>query len=65
MAKVIHEFSIGKYKVLKLDEMPIVHDYKQYVIGGKHYPVVPMYDTANCIAVESTESFKGMQVDFA
>jgi hypothetical protein len=56
--------SIGKYKVLKLDEMTMPHDFTQYVIGGKPYPVVPMYDTANSIAVESSESFKGQTVEF-
>lgn len=64
MAKVVHEFSIGKYKILKLDEMKPSRPYKGYQIDGKPYSIVPIYDAGNCIAIESADSFKGKNVEF-
>ncbi len=64
MPKVVSEFSIGKYKVLKLDEDKPNKQHKAYQIGGKLFSIVPIYDAGNCIAVESTESFKGKTVEF-
>jgi len=64
MRKVIYEFSVSKYKLLKLDgELP-KKDYTYFVIDGKKYKPVPVYDAQNCIAVESTESFLGKEVSF-
>lgn len=64
MPKVVHEFSIGKYKILKLDEAKPNKKYKAYQIGGKVYDIVPMYDAENCIAIESSDSFVGETIEF-
>jgi len=62
--KVIYEFSVSKYKLLKLDgELPKTN-YTCFVIDGKKYKPVPVYDAPNCIAVDSAESFLGKVVDF-
>ena len=64
MAKIVHEFSIGKYKVLTLDGAKPNRDYRAYQIDGKTYKVVPVYDAENCIAIESSETFTGKTVEF-
>ena len=64
MRKVVSEFGIGKYRVLKLDgEIPKVK-HSGYTIDGRQYKAVPMYDTQNCVAIESTDSFVGKTVEF-
>ena len=64
MLKIVSDFGIGKIRVLKLDgEMPKTR-YSKYVIDGKEYDIVPMYDTINCIAVEAKESLSGKTVTF-
>jgi len=62
--KVISDFSIGKYRVLKIDGEIPKKSYSLFRIDGKEYESVPIYDTLNCIAIESSESFLGKQVDF-
>lgn len=57
MAKVIDEFSINQCKVLTLDKMDSPRDYRKYVIDGKSYDSVPVYDLPNCIAIVSDDSF--------
>lgn len=64
MAKIISEFSIKQYKVLQLDKLDAPKDYRKYVIDGKTYDVVPLYDLPDCIAIESADSFKGKTVEF-
>lgn len=63
MSKVIYEFHIKKYIVLKLDEMP-KKSYHKFLIDGNEYKPVPIYDTKNCIAIESDKSFIGKVVTF-
>lgn len=63
MSRVIDELHIKKYTVLKLDEMPL-KTYHFFLIDGNKYKPVPMYDTKNCIAIESNESFIGKVVEF-
>ena len=64
MRKVIYEFSVNKYKLLKLDgELPKTK-YTCFLIDGKKYKPVPVYDAPNCIAVETEESFLGKTVEF-
>lgn len=64
MRKVVSDFAVGKYRVLKLDgELPKTK-YNGYLIDGKKYNAVPMYDAQNCIAVESPDSFVGKTVEF-
>lgn len=64
MAKVVQEFSIGKYKVLKLDGVKPNRNYHTYLIDGKSYKIVPVYDAENCIAIESSDIFMGKTVEF-
>lgn len=64
MVKVISEFSVGKYKVLKLDGVKPDKKYTRYLIDGKEYAIVPIYDAVDCIAIESSDSFKGKTVEF-
>ncbi len=63
MSKVISEFHIKNYTALILDEMP-KKSYNTFLICGKKYKPVPVYDAHNCIAVESNESFIGETVEF-
>ena len=62
--KVISEFSLGQYKILALDRELPTKGYSQYVIEGKLFNIVPLYDLPNSIAVESTDSFIGKTVEF-
>lgn len=66
MLKIVDEFQIGKYMVLKLDgNIQDTKDYRKYRIDGKIYNPVPVYDMGNnVIAVESENSFFGKTVDF-
>ena len=64
MAKVIDEWHIKQYTVLTLDNMDTPHDYRKYVIGGKTFEPVMLYDMPNCIAIESGDSFVGQTVEF-
>lgn len=64
MVKVISDFGIGKYRVLKLDGQKPKARYTKYLIDGKAYDIVPVYDAENCIAVEADKSLKGKTVEF-
>lgn len=62
--KVISEFSLGQYKILALDgELP-TQRYSKYVIDGKPFNIVPLYDLPNSIAIESNDCFIGKTVEF-
>ena len=63
MCKVIDEFHIHKYAVMILDKMP-EHSYYYFIIDGKKYKPLPVYDAKNTIAVESDKSFIGKTVEF-
>lgn len=63
MSRVIDEFQIDKYRVLKLDEMPQkIH--RKYQIRGEEFEIVPVYDAPCCIAVQFEPSFIGETVEF-
>lgn len=64
VAKVVDEFSIKQYKVLTLDQMDMPKNYRKYVIDGKPYDIVPVYDLPGCIAIVSDDSFIGKNVEF-
>ena len=64
MAKVIGESSVGKYKILKIDQELPTKPYSKYVIDGKDYNIVPIYDAHNCIAIADTGSLIGKTVNF-
>ncbi len=63
MSRVVDEFRIGQYAVLKLDEMPKVN-YRKYRIGTEEFEPVPLYDLPQCIAVTSDKSYLGKIVEF-
>lgn len=63
MSKVVDNFQIGKYAVLKLDEMP-KSGYNKFRIEGNEFEPVPIYDMPQCIAIESNEEFLNKIVEF-
>lgn len=63
MSIIIDEFHINQYTVLKLDRMP-EKMFRKYRIGGIEFDPVPIYDTPQCIAIHSEESFVGEMVEF-
>ena len=64
MNTVVDEFKAVKYMVLALDEYVPPKAYNRFLIDGKVYVPVPVYDAKNCIAVESDESFLGKRVEY-
>jgi hypothetical protein len=64
MLSVVSELAIGQYKVLSLDGPLPNRAYNRYVISGKDFACVPLYDIPNSIAIESAESFVGKKVEF-
>lgn len=60
---VIKEFHLHKYAVLVIDKMPECK-YYYFIIDGKKYRPVPVYDLKNTIAVESNKNFIGKTVEF-
>lgn len=63
MSKVVDEFRIRQYAVLKLDKMPQVN-YRKYRIGTEEFEPVPIYDLPQCIAITSDKSYLGKTVEF-
>lgn len=63
MSKVVDEFRINQYTVLKLDKMPQV-SYRKYRIGAEEFDPVPIHDLPQCIAIASDKSYLGKTVDF-
>lgn len=61
---VVSDFSVGKYRVLKLDGAKPNKQYNAYRIDGIVFKIIPLYDAVNCIAVESSDSFVGKTVEF-
>lgn len=64
MRKVIYEFSAGEYTILKLDGPIPSKLHTAYIIDGKEYEIVPVYDMPNCIAVKANGNFIGKEVRF-
>lgn len=64
MAKIVSDLRIGKYRVLKLDEAKPREPYTKYLIDGKAYDIVPVYDAKDCVAVEADESLLGKTIEF-
>ncbi len=63
MSKVVDEFKLGRYAVLKLDGMPKTR-HRKYKIDGVEFEPIPIYDTYQCIAIEAEGSFLGKTVEF-
>ena len=64
MYQVIAEFSVGNYRVLKLNNAVPLRPYKKYKIGEQEFDIVPLYDLPNCIAIASDRSFLNQVVEF-
>ncbi|WP_017416040.1 hypothetical protein [Clostridium tunisiense] len=64
MCKVISEFRVKNYAVLKLDEDKPLKKYSKYLIDGLEYEIVPVYDSPRCIAIESNDSFLNKEIKF-
>ena len=65
MCKVIHEFVVAGYRSLALDEPTPWKQYNYYVIGGKRYEPVIVYDAPKGIAVhDEGETLLGKEVEF-
>lgn len=63
MIEVNYEFQVGKYKILKLSSFPKTL-FSSVIIDKKSYELVPVFDLPNSIAIESDDSFLGMEVLF-
>lgn len=63
MSKVIDEFHINQYAVLKLDRMT-EKLFRKYRIDDIEFEPVPIYDMPQCIAIQSDKSFIGATVEF-
>lgn len=63
MSKVIDEFRVKQYAVLRLDEMP-QKTYRKYRIANIEFEPVPLYDMPQCIAIQSEADFTGKTVEF-
>lgn len=64
MRKIIYEFSVGEYTIMKLDGSVPSKLHTAYIIDGKKYDIVPLYDMPNCIAVRGVGGFIGKKVQF-
>ena len=65
MCKVNDEFVVVKYRVLGLDEPAPWKPYDGFLIDGKVYEAVPVYDLPGCIAIhDDGKSLLGREVDF-
>ena len=64
LRKVVSELCVGHYTALQLDgELPST-SYTKYLIDGKYYDAVPVYDLPRHIAIEATGSFIDKTVEF-
>ena len=64
MWKVIQQFGVKDITVMKLDSPLPVKPYNQYLIDGKPYEIVSIYDFPNCIAIRGTGDYLGKAVEF-
>ena len=64
MYKVVSQDFIGNYAVLELNKDLPLKKYQKYLIAGKEYECVPVYDLPKHIAVISDEGFIGKKVEF-
>ena len=64
MIKVVDCFSVGKYSILVLGDMPPL-DYKKSVrIENVEYETEIVYDFPNAIGIKANGNFKGKTVEF-
>lgn len=63
MSKIISNFIIDKYSVIKVDEIP-AKPYNKIKIGNDFFKPVPIFDAKNCIAIESNKKFISENIEF-
>ena len=63
MNKIIDNFIIDKYSIIKVDEIPN-KPYNKLKIGNDFFKPVPIFDAKNCIAIESNKKFIGENIEF-
>ena len=63
MSKIIDNFIIGEYSVLKIDNIPNKSFYK-VKIKDTIFDLVPIYDAKNCIAIKSNCIFINENIEF-
>ena len=63
MSKIISNFIIDKYSVIKVDEIP-TKPYNKIKIGNDFFKPVPIFDAKNCIAIESNKKFISENIEF-
>lgn len=63
MSKIISEFKIGQYLILKVSNIPF-KPYNGVKIDNEIFDLVPSYDMENCVAIESNGSFVNKNIEF-
>ena len=63
MSRILSESRIGKYLVLKISDIPL-KAYNKIKIGKEIFNIVPMYDSKQCIAIESKGTFLNENIEF-
>ncbi len=63
MSKIIYEFQVNNYHVMKVERMPTT-PFSKVTINDITYNLVPVYDMPYCIAIEANGKFLGMNVVF-
>lgn len=64
MYKVISQDFVGDYAVLEINKDLPQKEYNKYLIDGKEYDCVPVYDLPRHIAIKSGDGFIGKTVEF-
>ena len=64
MYRVISQDFIGNHALLEVNKELPKKKYHKYLIDGKEYDCVPVYDLPNHIAINSDEGFIGKKVEF-
>lgn len=63
MYTVIDEIHLEEYIILKLDKDIVEKKYTKYVIEGKEFDIVPIYDAKQCIAIKAKGSYVNKKVN--
>ena len=63
MSRILSEFRIEKYLVLKISDIPL-KPYNKVKIEQEIFDIVPMYDAKQCVAIESNKTFLNKNIEF-
>ena len=64
MREILSIWKIDKYTVIELDAEVPLKPFNKYLIGGKIYDYVPIYDLPRCIAVKTDDDINADTVEF-